>query len=749
MSVDQPSEPQSSEITSNAASNVMTAQPLLVPRSGLPPFPPFDPLVNPANTGLRWRKWLRRFQNLLTSLGETDPVVKRGLLLTYVEETTNDIFDSLANTGTDYQSAVTKLTERFDPATNKDMEIYEFRQITQVAGESLNEFYRRLKEKSSTCQFDNEDAEIRTQIIHKTIDTRLRRKALRKEMNLEAMLKYGLALEKSDHQSKVLEEENNTSRQTNFVRSRRGQEQHYKRCNSQGENNRNNTPLKSTKGMQKCRNCGGPYPHIGGKLSCPAAGKKCFQCGKIGHFGKYCLSKLRQPTQSSRRTEQSTYQCHRPEQQTHQHHPRKDVCGLSKQEPSNNFSDTGEEFIYVITTPNKAPEITVKIAEVPTNVIIDTGSSVNILNHEHFKKIKKKNPSIQLQPTKIKVFAYGAKQALSLLRQITAEVRTNLATTTDVFLVTNDNNTCLLSYNTSATLGLLSINMNSIFIHHSDQRVVQVLEAPRKVFEGTGNLKNCEVKLEIDSNVSPVAQASRRIPHSMRKKVNEKIHEMEEQGIIEKVQGVTPWLTPLIPIPEKNGDLRIVLDMRVPNQALKRRRIQFPTVDEILHKMEGATIFTEVDLSQGYLQITLAEESRYITAFQTPDDGPYQFRRLIMGACPSGEYFHEIIHNLIKHIPNCQNISDNIWLWSKDMTEHIKQLDQLLETIKRSGLTLKFPKCSFATSEINVFGHIVSSQGIQPDKKKIEAVANATPPKTSAEVRSFLGLVNYCSRYIH
>ena len=66
---------------------------VLIHRSGLPPFPPFDPLSNPANTGPRWRKWLRRFENLLISLRETDPIVKRGLLLTYVGETTNDIFE--------------------------------------------------------------------------------------------------------------------------------------------------------------------------------------------------------------------------------------------------------------------------------------------------------------------------------------------------------------------------------------------------------------------------------------------------------------------------------------------------------------------------------------------------------------------------------------------------------------------------------------------------------------------------------
>ena len=102
-------------------------------------------------------------------------------MLTYVGDTTNDIFDTLPNTGTDYDSAVQSLTECFDPAINKDMEIYKFRQITQASGETLNEFYHCLKEKASTCKFTNEEAEIRTQIIHKTSDARLRRKSLGSE----------------------------------------------------------------------------------------------------------------------------------------------------------------------------------------------------------------------------------------------------------------------------------------------------------------------------------------------------------------------------------------------------------------------------------------------------------------------------------------------------------------------------------------------------------------------------------------
>ena len=313
-----------------------------------------------------------------------------------------------------------------------------------------------------------------------------------------------------------------------------------------------------------------------------------------------------------------------------------------------------------------------------------------------FERINSENSHIKLVKTNARIRAYGTDTPIELCGEFHTTIKSaNDQSVGATFYVTKAKSQCILGCESSTALGLITLNINNI-AQHENPVIANLLKKHEKLFKGTGNLKGLKVKLEINDSIPPVAQSSRRILHNMKKKVNEKLREIRD-GIIEKVDGATPWLSPLVVIPKpKTDDVRLVLDMRVPNTALIRRRVQIPTVDEILHQMEGANVFTEVDLSQGYLQLTLAEESRYITAFTTPDEGPHRFTRLIMGASPSSEYFHEIIHDLIKDVPGCANISDNIWLWSNDRQSHYKQLEQLLTKLESSGLTLKLPKCSFA-----------------------------------------------------
>ncbi|CAB4009216.1 Hypothetical predicted protein, partial [Paramuricea clavata] len=233
----------SSSTTSNATNATTTSQ---VPRSGLPPFPPFNPHQDTATVGQRWTKWVRRFENLLISLREFDSTVRRGLLLTYVGESANDIFDILPDTGTTYQEAIDCFTQHFVPQGNTDMAIFDFRELKQGSNETLNEYYRRLKTKAVHCNFHSEEAEIKTQIIHKTRDSRLRKKALRETMTLKQILDYGNTLERTDEQSKRLDNaskfQSESNETVNYNYNEKNSKQHRKFPTSGGSNSRYRRP---------------------------------------------------------------------------------------------------------------------------------------------------------------------------------------------------------------------------------------------------------------------------------------------------------------------------------------------------------------------------------------------------------------------------------------------------------------------------------------------------------------------------
>ena len=322
----------------------------------------------------------------------------------------------------------------------------------------------------------------------------------------------------------------------------------------------------------------------------------------MGHFAKYCKSPPK---------------------------PKGKVRSVTDNKTDLDESD--DEYLFTVNTSSgNHPETQVEIGHTSVNILIDSGASVNLLNHDNYQRIQQSDNRIKLSKTNARIFAYGTSTPLNLAGEFTTTVTSASGTSiTSKFYVTQSKSKCILGYESSSSLGPITLNLNNINPDQRDPDVQQIIDKHAKLFQGTGNLKDREVKLEIDLTVTPVAQPSRKIPHSMKSKVNKKLAEMRDEGIIEKVVGATPWLSPLIAIPKKSADLHLVLDMRVPNTALVRRRVQIPTVNEILQKMEGAKVFTEVDLSQGYLQLTLAEESRYITAFFTPEDGPHRFKRLI------------------------------------------------------------------------------------------------------------------------
>eukprot|EP00795_Rhopilema_esculentum_P015386 gene15386-6620_t len=100
---------------------------------------------------------------------------------------------------------------------------------------------------------------------------------------------------------------------------------------------------------------------------------------------------------------------------------------------------------------------------------------------------------------------------------------------------------------------------------------------------------------------------NRRIPFHVREKVAKELEKLEVAGIIEPVKGPTNWVSPIVIVPKKDtDDIRICVDMRQPNTAILRTRHPMPTTDDSITELNGAAIFSKLDLKQGYQQLTLA-----------------------------------------------------------------------------------------------------------------------------------------------
>ena len=166
----------------------------------------------------------------------------------------------------------------------------------------------------------------------------------------------------------------------------------------------------------------------------------------------------------------------------------------------------------------------------------------------------------------------------------------------------------------------------------------------------------------------------------MRKKVEDELKRLEKLDIIEKVDGPTPWVSPIVvaPKPKNPDEIRICVDMRLPNKAVKRERHITPTIDDIIVELTGAKVFSKLDLNSGYHQVELSPESRYITTFTT-HVGLRRYKRLIFGISSAAEKFQAIIRDSLDELQGVKNISDDIIIYGKDQAEHDLRLRKVFE----------------------------------------------------------------------
>ena len=188
------------------------------------------------------------------------------------------------------------------------------------------------------------------------------------------------------------------------------------------------------------------------------------------------------------------------------------------------------------------------------------------------------------------------------------------------------------------------------------------------------------------------------------------------------------------------------MDPRNLNEALEREPYHTCSVYEITAKLKGMTVFTIVDFKKGYWMVVLHPDSRKLTYMVLPF-GRFQWTQLPMGTVVAQDIFQSKLDSIFIGMEGVTGIADDMVIAGRDEMEHDRNFLAFMEKCMSNNLTLNLEKIQFKQSQVSFYGHCWSKHGIAPDPKKIQALTHMEFPPDKETMRSFLGMIDYLSRY--
>ena len=261
---------------------------------------------------------------------------------------------------------------------------------------------------------------------------------------------------------------------------------------------------------------------------------------------------------------------------------------------------------------------------------------------------------------------------------------------------------------------------------------------------GTTYLIRHEINTE---GAQPIAQAPYRSNPEKRKEIQRQVQSLLDAGQIEVSK--SPWSSPVLLVPKKDGGWRMCVDYRKLNNVTKKVSYPIPRTEDTFDYLVQAKWFSKMDAASGFWQVPMEQLSKEKTAMITPD-GLFQWKVMPFGLCNAPATFQKLMDVVLTGLKwkECLVYLDDILIFSKDWEEHLLHLKHVFERLEKARISLKLSKCEFAKDEIQFLGHIIRDQKILPDERNVAAVSNFPVPKNLTGLRGFLGLVGHYRRFI-
>ncbi|XP_071900882.1 uncharacterized protein [Coffea arabica] len=259
--------------------------------------------------------------------------------------------------------------------------------------------------------------------------------------------------------------------------------------------------------------------------------------------------------------------------------------------------------------------------------------------------------------------------------------------------------------------------------------------------------REIEFKIDLLPGASPISKTPYRMAPAELKELKLQLQDLLERGFIR--ESGSPWGAPVLFVKKKDGTLRLCIDYRGLNNMTIKNKYPLPHIDELFDQLQGAVVFSKLDLRQGYYQLLIKQEDVPKTAFNSRY-GHFEFAVMPFGLTNAPAAFMDLMHRVFKPYLDRFVVVfiDDILVYSKTREEHEQHLKLVLQTLRDHQLYAKFSKCEFWLEKISFLGHVISKEGITVDPAKVEAVAEWKRPENPTEIRSFLGLAGYYRRFI-
>ena len=258
-----------------------------------------------------------------------------------------------------------------------------------------------------------------------------------------------------------------------------------------------------------------------------------------------------------------------------------------------------------------------------------------------------------------------------------------------------------------------------------------------------------EHHIDIVPGTRPIKQQPYRLPLAKCRDAEVEIAAMAERDLIEP--STSPWSSPAIIVPKKNGGIKFCIDYRRLNKVTIPDSMPLPRCDDSLDALGGSKWFSILDLRQGFFQVGLDKESRLLTAFCIPGSGLWQFKVVPFGSMTSPACFERVMERLFTGLTFVSLLIylNDIIVFGKTFDIHLRNLEEVFKRLSEAHMKLNSDTCRLFQLTVSFLGHQVSEAGISVDAEKTKAVREWPVPRNVSELRSFIGLCSYMRKFIN